>query len=118
MKRIEAYVRVNKLDDVKQALDDAGIHGLSCEQVRGYGRQLGRIADAVRALTAQVAQTIDWSTCMDTVLEYAPDAVLEIGPCNALARMLAERAPELPVRAVDDFSGDTAVVDWLERMAG
>ncbi|MDY0056681.1 MAG: hypothetical protein RBS46_10340 [Methyloversatilis sp.] len=55
---------------------------------------------------------------MDTVLEYAPGAVLEIGPCNALARMLAERAPELPVRAVDDFSGDAAVLDWLERMAG
>lgn len=42
MKRIEAYVRVNKLEDVKQALEDAGVMGISCEQVRGYGRQLGR----------------------------------------------------------------------------
>ncbi|MBL8468607.1 acyltransferase domain-containing protein [Methyloversatilis discipulorum] len=82
------------------------------------GRVRRDAADAVRALAAQVAQTIDWSTCMDTLLEYAPDAVLEIGPGNALARMLAERAPDLPVRAIDDFSGDAAVVDWLERMAG
>jgi len=82
------------------------------------GRVQRDAADAVRALAAQVAQTIAWSTCMDTVLEYAPDAVLEIGPCNALARMLAERAPELPVRAVDDFSSDAAVLDWLERVAG
>src|SRR5687768_18555898 len=42
MKRIEALIRVNKLEEVKDALEDAGIHGLSCEQVRGYGRQFGR----------------------------------------------------------------------------
>mgnify|MGYP001393584505 CR=1 FL=1 len=42
MKRIEAYVRVNKLEDVKQALEDIGAPGLSCEPVRGYGRQQGR----------------------------------------------------------------------------
>jgi nitrogen regulatory protein PII len=53
MKRIEAFIRVNKLEDVKQALEDAGIHGLSCEQVRGYGRQLGR-TDKYRGSTYAV----------------------------------------------------------------
>lgn len=42
MKRIEAMIRVNKLEVVKQALEDAGIIGITCEQVRGYGRQQGR----------------------------------------------------------------------------
>lgn len=42
MKRIEAYIRVNKLEEVKEALEAAGIFGISCEQVRGYGRQFGR----------------------------------------------------------------------------
>jgi len=42
MKRLEAYIRVNKLETVKTALEDIGIKGLSCEQVRGYGRQQGR----------------------------------------------------------------------------
>lgn len=42
MKRIEAYVRVNRLEEVKDALEDAGLKGLTCEQVRGYGRQFGR----------------------------------------------------------------------------
>jgi nitrogen regulatory protein P-II 1 len=42
VKRIEAYIRVNKLEDVKDALEQSGIIGLSCEQVRGYGRQYGR----------------------------------------------------------------------------
>jgi len=42
MKRIEAYIRVNKLEDVKQALEEAGCIGLSAEHVRGFGRQQGR----------------------------------------------------------------------------
>lgn len=42
MKRIEAYVRVNRLEEVKLALEEAGILGMSVEQVRGYGRQQGR----------------------------------------------------------------------------
>ena len=53
MKKIEAYIRVNKLDEVKAALEEAGIHGLSCEQVRGYGRQLGR-TDKYRGSTYAV----------------------------------------------------------------
>jgi nitrogen regulatory protein P-II 1 len=42
LKRIEAFIRINKLEEVKHALEEAGIIGLSCEQVRGYGRQMGR----------------------------------------------------------------------------
>ncbi|MEA2553535.1 MAG: nitrogen regulatory protein 1 [Fimbriimonadaceae bacterium] len=53
MKKIEAYIRVNKLDEVKAALEEAGIFGLSCEQVRGYGRQLGR-TDKYRGSTYAV----------------------------------------------------------------
>lgn len=53
MRRIEAFIRVNKLEDVKQALEDAGISGLSCGQVRGYGRQMGR-TDKYRGSTYAV----------------------------------------------------------------
>lgn len=42
MKRIEAYIRPARLEAVKEALEDAGHFGLSCETVRGYGRQQGR----------------------------------------------------------------------------
>src|SRR5579863_3515351 len=53
MKRIEAFIRVNKLEDVKSALEDAGIAVLSCGQVRGYGRQMGR-TDKYRGSTYAV----------------------------------------------------------------
>ncbi len=53
MKRVEAFVRVNRLETVKQALEDAGLAGMSCEQVRGYGRQFGR-TDKYRGSTYAV----------------------------------------------------------------
>lgn len=42
MKRVEAIVRPNALEPVKDALEAAGIIGMSVEQVRGFGRQQGR----------------------------------------------------------------------------
>lgn len=53
MKRIEALVRVNRLDDIKSALEEIGIRGMSIEQVRGYGTQLGR-TDKYRGSTYAV----------------------------------------------------------------
>ena len=41
MKKIEAYVRPNALEDVREALVDAGIKGMSALEVRGFGRQKG-----------------------------------------------------------------------------
>lgn len=41
MKKIEAIIRPFKLEDVKEALLDAGIRGLTITEVRGYGRQKG-----------------------------------------------------------------------------
>jgi nitrogen regulatory protein P-II 1 len=42
VKRVEAMIRTNKLEEVKDALEDAGILGMTVEQVRGYGRQQGQ----------------------------------------------------------------------------
>jgi nitrogen regulatory protein PII len=43
MKKIEAIIRPSKLDDVKSALVDAGIIGMTITDVRGFGRQKGQI---------------------------------------------------------------------------
>jgi nitrogen regulatory protein P-II 1 len=40
-KKIEAIIREDKLDDVKQALRELGIFGLNVFEVRGHGRQGG-----------------------------------------------------------------------------
>ena len=41
MKKIEAIIRPFKLDEVKEALVEEGIKGLTITEVRGYGRQKG-----------------------------------------------------------------------------
>jgi len=41
MKKIEAIIKPFKLDDVKEALGEVGIHGLTAVEVKGFGRQRG-----------------------------------------------------------------------------
>lgn len=41
MKKIEAVVRHFKLEDVKNALSEQGIAGMTITEVRGFGRQKG-----------------------------------------------------------------------------
>ena len=41
MKKVEAIIKTFKLDEVKEALQEAGIQGLSVTEVKGFGRQKG-----------------------------------------------------------------------------
>jgi nitrogen regulatory protein P-II 1 len=41
MKKIEAIIKPFKLDEVKEALQESGIQGLSVIEVKGFGRQKG-----------------------------------------------------------------------------
>ncbi|MCC6305033.1 MAG: P-II family nitrogen regulator [Rhodobacteraceae bacterium] len=41
MKKIEAIIKPFKLDEVKEALQEAGVQGLSVIEVKGFGRQKG-----------------------------------------------------------------------------
>ena len=41
MKKVEAIIKPFKLDDVKEALQDAGVQGMTVTEVKGFGRQKG-----------------------------------------------------------------------------
>ncbi|MFH2092571.1 MAG: P-II family nitrogen regulator [Pseudomonadota bacterium] len=41
MKKIEAIIKPFKLDDVKEALSEIGVYGMTVTEVNGYGRQKG-----------------------------------------------------------------------------
>ena len=52
MKKIEAIIKPFKLDDVKDALHEVGVSGITVTEVKGFGRQKGhtelyRGADAI-----------------------------------------------------------------------
>jgi nitrogen regulatory protein P-II 1 len=41
MNKIEAIIKPFKLDDVKDILNEIGVHGMTISEVKGYGRQKG-----------------------------------------------------------------------------
>ena len=41
MKKVEAVIRPFKLDDVREALSEIGVRGMTLTEVKGYGRQKG-----------------------------------------------------------------------------
>ena len=41
MKKVEAIIRHFKLEDVKKALNEKGVQGMTITEVRGFGRQRG-----------------------------------------------------------------------------
>ena len=41
MKKIEAVIKPFKLDDVREALSEIGINGMTATEVKGFGRQKG-----------------------------------------------------------------------------
>lgn len=43
MKKIEAIIKPFKLDEVKEALNAIGIHGMTVTEVKGFGRQKGHV---------------------------------------------------------------------------
>jgi len=71
--------------------------------------------DAATALAAQISSMLHWDDALETLVEMRPDAVLEIGPGNALSKMLSDFAPSIPVRSVCDFKSAQGVLAWLNR---
>jgi len=68
-----------------------------------------------RALVSQIAQCVQWRSCMGAIAERRPSCVLEIGGGQALARMWASRFPNIPVRSLDEFRTSAGAASWIER---
>ena len=79
MKLIEAIIKPFKLDEVREALQNVGVQGLTLTEVKGFGRQKGHtelyrgaeyVVDLVPKLMLEVVVT-------DAQLTPAVDAILE-----------------------------------------
>lgn len=53
MKMVSAIIKPFKLNDVKNALTDAGVHGMTITDVKGFGRQKGHV-ELYRGTTYEV----------------------------------------------------------------
>jgi len=80
MKKIEAIIKPFKLDEVKGALTEIGVQGMTVTEVKGFGRQKGH---------KEVYRGAEY------VVEFVPKVKVEI----VVADALAQRAVEAIVRA-------------------
>ncbi|HUF21936.1 MAG TPA: P-II family nitrogen regulator [Burkholderiales bacterium] len=79
MKKIEAVIKPFKLDEVREALSEIGVTGLTVTEVKGFGRQKGhtelyRGAEYVVDFLPKVKVDVVVS---DTLLEQAIDAIVK-----------------------------------------
>ena len=79
MKKIEAIIKPFKLDDVKEALSQVGVEGLTVTEVKGFGRQKGhtelyRGAEYVVDFLPKIKLEI---VVRDEIVERVIDAITE-----------------------------------------
>ena len=78
MKKVEGVIKPFKLDEVKEALHEIGIQGLTVTEAKGFGRQKGhtelyRGAEYVVDFLPKVKIEV---VCEDAVLERAVEAIV------------------------------------------
>ncbi|MDP9810129.1 [acyl-carrier-protein] S-malonyltransferase [Rhizobium tibeticum] len=78
------------------------------------GMAVRSVADGLVKLAAQISTTIDWAACMDACRASRPARVLELGPGNALSRMMAEFEPSISTRSAADFHSVAGLRRWME----
>jgi len=81
MKKIEAIIKPFRLDDVREALSDAGITGMTVTEVKGFGRQKGHtelyrgaeyMVDFLPKIKIEIIISHDLvDICVDTIMETA-----------------------------------------------
>ena len=75
MKLITAVIKPFKLDDVREALSEAGAHGITVTEVKGFGRQKGH-TELYRGA--------------EYVVDFLPKIKIEVGVADDLADRIVE----------------------------
>jgi [acyl-carrier-protein] S-malonyltransferase len=114
--RVASHTRAMRaaVPALARALASAHWHAPRVAWVAGItGAVVRDTAEVRRVLADQVATTVRWDACMDTLAERRPDSVLELGPGTTLARLWRERYPAIPVRSCDEFASAREVLAWV-----
>ena len=81
MKKIEAIIKPFKLDEVREALSEVGVTGLTVTEVKGFGRQKGHtelyrgaeyVVDFLPKVKLEVVvKSVDVERCVDAIVRAA-----------------------------------------------
>jgi nitrogen regulatory protein P-II 2 len=75
MKLVTAIIKPFKLDDVRKAIGDVGVHGVTVTEVRGFGRQRGH---------TEIYRGAEY------LVEFVPKTKVEIAVADGLADQVVE----------------------------
>jgi nitrogen regulatory protein P-II 1 len=112
MKKIEAIIKPFKLDEVREALSDIGVTGLTVTEVKGFGRQKGhtelyRGAEYVVDFLPKVKVEI---VVADSLLERAMEAIIAAARTGKIGDgKIFVTAVEQVVRIRTGESGEAAI---------
>ncbi len=107
MKKIEAVIKPFKLDEVREALSEVGITGLTVTEVKGFGRQKGHtelyrgaeyVVDFLPKIKIEVVVAGD-------VVEQAVEAIIKSARTGKIGD---GKIFVMPVEQVDNWQGDVA----------
>ena len=102
-----------------QVLADASIQAPTLPILAGVdARPVRDRATVERTLSLQLAQTVEWTQVMRQAFERGARVFLQLGPGNALARMVASAYPCCEVRAIEEFRSLDGAADWVHAALG
>jgi nitrogen regulatory protein P-II 1 len=112
MKKIEAIIKPFKLDEVREALSEIGVTGLTVSEVKGFGRQKGHtelyrgaeyVVDFLPKLKVEIV-------IADTILDSALDAIIKAARTGKIGDgKIFVTSVEQVVRIRTGETGETAV---------
>ncbi|MCZ8016161.1 MAG: acyltransferase domain-containing protein [Limnobacter sp.] len=70
-------------------------------------------AHAVDCLARQISEPLQWARTLDLSSEMGATTYFEVGPGNTLTRMVRERFPNVPARALSEFQTFEGALHWL-----
>lgn len=112
MKKIEAIIKPFKLDDVREALSDIGVNGLTVTEVKGFGRQKGhtelyRGAEYVVDFLPKIKLEL---VVADAVVDSAVDAIIKAAHTGKIGDgKIFVSAVEQVIRIRTGETGESAV---------
>ena len=100
----------------RSLLEGPARHPLITPMLAGIdGTWLTRSELAAAKLAKQLAHTIAWDVCLDTLYERGCRVFLELGPGRALTRMVIQRFDAVQARSVEEFRTLQGLTVWLAR---
>ncbi len=64
-------------------------------------------------LARQTSETVDWAGCVQSCVEAGANCFLELGPGDALSKMVRDAYPDIPSRSVEDFRSLAGLQAWI-----